>query len=351
MNSIFDTSRNQILILLGNYLGLKKKEFNGVNLWAKDAFTRVEAYVQNGKMVRGGLVMLAAGMFGKRAGKDAVKVAAAVELIHAAFLIQDDVMDRDLLRRGKKTIHAQYTDIGQGKSCTDSLHFGEGMAVCVSDLVFFAAFDLLASVKDKMVAQKLIQYYAKEFSNVALGQMQDVYFGCSPAIPQKKDVFSIYKYKTARYTFSLPLAAGALLGGASKRIIETLETLGEDLGIIFQIKDDELGLFGDEKKIGKPVGSDIKEGKKTLFYLALLDVVTPTEREKLSHIFGNPGITEGDVQYVRGLIETHEIRKEVLGEVNRYYNRAKKKIDTLPVETKYRALLQDLLEFNLMRTK
>ena len=118
-------------------------------------------------------------------------------------------MDKDTVRRGLEAIHVQY---------------GEAIGICVGDLLFFLGYELLTP--------SVIALASREFANVAVAQMQDVSGG--------GDTLATYTYKTARYTFSLPMMAGAILAGADKNTTDLLEKLGEAMGLLFQIRDDEL---------------------------------------------------------------------------------------------------------------
>jgi geranylgeranyl diphosphate synthase type I len=153
----------------------------------------------------------------KKNVNEALPLACALELFHAAFLIHDDIMDGDAVRRGKPSMHAQV---------------GESVALSIGDMAIFCGYDVLSHL-----GQELVSYISRELANVTVAQMHDVY----PREEQTRDaLLHTYTYKTARYTFSLPLAAGAILAGAPGETIAQLERLGESMGILFQIRDDEL---------------------------------------------------------------------------------------------------------------
>ena len=119
--------------------------------------------------------------------------------------------------------------------------------------------------------------------------MQDVAASQTVKRLSEDDILSVYRYKTARYTFSLPLVAGAKLARASDTDLAVLDSLGEDIGIMFQIRDDELNLLGDPQITGKSKGSDVREHKQTLLSLYLakstqgssLPLLSPEELAKL----------------------------------------------------------------------
>ncbi len=179
--------------------------------------------------------------------------------------------------------------------------------------------------------------------------MLDVESGSTPGPLPERRILEIYRYKTARYSFYLPLAAGWALGGGRPAVRPALERLGEDLGLVFQIKDDELGLFGSAAATGKPVGSDIREGKKTLYASGLLLRAAGADAERLGRIFGRPGATDADIGFVRDLADRSGVREEVRRVMLRLARRAAREIAALPVRDRHRELLRGLLAYIVER--
>ncbi|MBS3128821.1 polyprenyl synthetase family protein [Candidatus Woesearchaeota archaeon] len=350
MLSFFQDYKKSISTFLHSFLLQKKEQLRLINLWGQDSVTKLLNFVDQGKMLRGSLILFSYDLFQKKKNEELIKVAAALELIHSSLLIHDDIMDRDELRRGKKTMHTQYAE--HDTSMKDSQHFGEGMAICVGDMGFFFAYEILSTLNiEKTKKDNLIELFSKELMNVCLAQMQDLSAGASKKEVSEEDVLSLYKNKTARYTFSLPFMLGALLAGQHKKVLDQLSLLGEYLGLIFQIKDDELGIFGEEKTTGKPLGSDIKEGKQTLFSLYLFQTVTPEEKKRLQNIFGNASFTKDDLRYVRHLIEHKNIFEKVNHIIKKFKTQAEHLISNLPISSEKKKELRNLLEYNLERQK
>jgi len=319
--------------------------------WYFDAIDRISLFSTSGKMIRGGLILFTEEMFRCNYSKDGVYLAIATELLQSALLIHDDIMDKDTVRRGSKTIFFQYKEIGDKEGIEDSYHFGESMGVCVGDIALDMCFSAVGYVSNVKVVSRIIKKFGLELSIVGGGQMEDMYLSSSDYIPTEEEVISMYKMKTSRYSFSLPFGLGAILSEVDDKVIELLESLGEDLGIIFQIHDDEIGLFSNQETIGKPIGSDIKENKKTLFFVYLMRLATENEKTKLSKIFGNENITKEEVKVVLELIEKYKIREIVLKRKEEFANKAKEKISLLPVEDKYKKQLFELIDYNLSRNK
>ena len=244
---------------------------------------RIAEFCLRGKMIRGCLVFLGAEAAGGRADAD---IAAAMELFQAGLLVHDDIMDRDETRRGAPTIHARYAAEVRAAGAAEYLHIGEGLGICVGDLCYFEAFAALSrALAGHARCAEIAALCAELLSEVAVAQMADLRWAASEEEPGEADILAMYRCKTARYSFSLPLAVGALSAGASG-LVGPMTELGERLGILFQIRDDELGLFGSEERTGKPIGSDLREGKKTLFRARLLAAAPREELPRLEALFG-----------------------------------------------------------------
>ncbi|MBN1897898.1 MAG: polyprenyl synthetase family protein [Spirochaetes bacterium] len=351
MKTFFSKKRQLIGKYLIQFFKKKVKKLK-INRWGQDVIQRFEHFARQGKMIRGLLVILSYSMYKNRLDHNAVAVASAMELLHSSFLIHDDIMDKDLLRRGLKTIFHQYSELGKSEHFNQAYHFGESMGICAGDIGFFFSWEILSNLKLKSnIKDTILNYWAQENQYVGLAQMQDVYLGLSHKKIEEKDILDLYRYKTARYTFSLPLALGALMAGQKKNTVTRLEKIGENLGIIFQIQDDYLGLCGDVKITGKPVGSDIKEKKKTLYYLTLMEKVNKTEKEKLENIFGNPDITIPMIGFVQKLIEKYKIDSFIFHKMKVLSQKTAILITSLNIARKYKKILIELLEYSLARKK
>ena len=144
---------------------------------------------------------------------------------------------------------------------------------------------------------------------------------------------------------------GALLAEQDPKTLSHLEKIGEYLGIIFQIRDDELGLFGYESEIGKPIGTDLREGKQTLHYLSLLRMADAHQRDKLSAIMGKQDITTADIDYVRRLVIELGIKSEIDERISQLSSQARHLIDSMEgIRPECRQVLLDLLEYDVNRT-
>jgi geranylgeranyl diphosphate synthase type I len=309
--------------------------------WEGDLLQRLEPFATAGKLLRGCLVCFSYETFsGKPAGAEVLDAAAAIELAHSALLVHDDIMDDDALRRGEPAIHEQYRRMAEKKSLADAVHFGTSMALGAGDAALFLGMELLAGAPPE--AQRL---FARQLAATCAGQMQDIYLESAGAMPSKEAIYELMATKTAAYTVALPLMLGAALAGQPDTALERLREAGTAAGIIFQIRDDELGVLGDTAKTGKPVGSDITEGKKTLLYYYLMKKAGKDEHSRLDGIFGNPRATQEDIDYVRKSVEDRGVRILLNGEISAFERQASAAIDGLDLSETHRKEFAQLVAF------
>lgn len=352
MIAIIAASKSEIDVRIEEFLEEEIAALRTINQWGEDALIRIRDMSLQGKTIRGALSVFSYEMFGGRKRYAAIDLAVALELLQSAVLIHDDIIDRDDMRRGKPTIAKQYQDLAFTKGYTDPKHVGMSLAICAADLGFFLAFRRLCTIDASVeIVQKLMQLTSREMTIVGLGEMDDVSIASSAHIPTEDAVTSMYRYKTARYTFSLPLMAGAMLAGQTQTVIQRVEGLGEICGLIFQLRDDELALFGSVQETGKAVGNDIKENKKTILAIKLLRKVNPEEKEKLLNIFGNNQANTDDIAYVTALIEHYGIRTEIADEIARLRDTALATVAQLPTTQQYKQNFAEMLSFLENRTK
>lgn len=326
---------------------LKSKQAGKNDVWLNDFLKRLAPFAQNGKLLRGCLVCYSYRLCsGKQPDDKVINAAMAIELAHSALLIQDDVMDEDEYRRGSLSLHAQYARLGEDKKLADTQNFGTGMAICGSDIAIFFSYELLSrSVSGIDANNELQAVFSSTLSEVCQGQMQDIYLEGTDSIPDKKAIYELMEAKTASYSVALPLIVGAILAGAPQKTKQLLRSIGTDTGIIFQIRDDELGALGNQKELGKPVGSDIMKAKKTLLYYYLSKKCSEDERIKLGFIFGNQAADASDISYVQAVMRRHNIPKLLAKDVADLQKSALGSIKRLGLDKETAGQLKDFVEF------
>jgi geranylgeranyl diphosphate synthase type I len=323
-----------------------------VGKWGNDGVLRILNVTTQGKLLRSALLFLSAESLSHQYNHEiAVKTAAAIELFQTGLLVHDDIMDRDEKRRGFDSMHIQYKKILEQCGAKNPDRIGESLALCVGDMTFFLAFHIFSTIEPPHLSVKLINLFSSEIAKVGVAQMQDVYGGNSEKQVSKDEILSVYTYKTGRYTCGLPLVAGAIIAGANPQTIRHLWRLGTALGILYQIKDDWLNLFGDPQKTGKPVGSDIREGKQTLYRLFLLEKSDSKTKEKLRSLYGNPKITEKDTAFVQKEIKTLGVEEEINIIVEKQKEIVNEVLSHLPIPKDKRVLFDEFIRYITEREK
>ena len=241
-----------------------------------------------------------------------LKTSVSIELIHAFLLMHDDIIDRDDMRRGKKTIHAKYRDYNKRFLLNkDSEHFGQSISIVLGDFIYSLGNQVL--FESKFETEYIIQALNKLQSIVGrtcVGEIQDVYMEYKKSVTDE-EILNMYENKTAKYTFEGPLHLGAVLAGADDAFCDKLSTYAIPLGIAFQIRDDILGVFGDEKKTGKSAHSDIMEGKKTFMVNRTYENATTDQKSALNDLLGNKDIDAKGIKKFQEIVVDTGARDEV----------------------------------------
>lgn len=276
---------------------------------------------------------------------EVIKIGAAYEIFHAAILAHDDISDLSPLRRGQKSL---YRALGGN-------HHGISQAINLGDAGYFLATKVISESdfpdKEK---NKALAHFSKTMVATATGQMLDIELPHLGGKRVEEDVIKIMKLKTGQYSASAPLQIGAILAGVDQKLLGCLGLFGENLGIAFQIQDDILGVFGDEKELGKSTTSDIEEGKNTLLITEALKRANPAQREILDKYYG-----KGD-QGNLGDRGVKEIRKVFLetGSLDysrqkgvKYVLRAKSIIPKITKDKRWLQILTEMADFLVQRSK
>lgn len=319
--------------------------------WRQDIRERLSEMVKGGKMVRGSLVIITHDIYGGKNEEDCLRTAAAIELLHTGILMHDDIIDKDDHRRGMQTFKKQYQDLAEEESIDDGDHFGISMGLAGGDVSFFLGQNLISKIESNGENRgRIMELVFDEFANVGLAEQVDVYAGYSQNELDEDEIMKLYRDKTARYTFSLPFNAGAILAGVDEEEQEKLYRLGEKMGVIFQLKDDELGLFGEEDQTGKSVGSDLDENKKTLHRHLLLHKLPEDEREDLKQKLRGELSREEKTEIIE-MMEEKGVREEVRGKMENIAEDTIAEIDELDLDEESKNFLRKMTDFCLNRKK
>lgn len=347
-----DGVKRDVSAILDSYLRAAGRRYRAINAWGPDAAGRLRAFVRTGKMLRAGMVVVGHAAAGRRPGPAALRAGAAVELIQAGLLIHDDIIDRDSVRRGGPSLHVQYSRVGRKAGALDAPRFGEGMGICLGDIALFMGYEILAGLPAAPARRaRILRLWSDDLCRVGLAQMQDLEFGQTCPDASEAEIRRLYVNKTGRYTFSAPLRTGAVLGGAGVGLTAGLAALGETLGLLFQMRDDELGLYGTSAAIGKPLGSDVREAKLTLFMRRLFDRASARDRRRLAALFGNPGFRAAQLREVRAMAERSGVRAVMVREMERLRAKAGRMIGGLDLPSASHSRLLSLLDYVVERDR
>ena len=225
-----------------------------------------------GKRLRAMLTILGYEMSGNEVNGAVVKAAVVMEIFHLGLLIQDDFMDRDMVRRGVKTLIARY----------DDSHTGNFVSMLAGDYTFGWGMELITNLKfSNSQIVGAIKVWGKYFTRVGYGQTLD-----GLDIADDETILKILAIKSGEYSCVLPLLLGARLGGADKKLLDNLEKFGMELGWVFQLRDDWLGYDKDMAKMGKKTYATMYGKEKTL---EAIDAHMNKARSLVSGISSLPG--------------------------------------------------------------
>lgn len=274
LNEYFDEIIKNVNQEINNYIRGNVRDLYDASLYL---------FTAGGKRLRPLFLVASSDLF-KGDRKRAYKAAAAVEILHNFTLIHDDIMDQDTLRRGMPTVHVKW---------------GVPLAILAGDLLHAKAFEALIDALKDLDSETIyrgISEFSRSVIIIAEGQALDMSFETRDNVTEEEYIDMITK-KTAQL-FSCSTYLGGLVAGANDNELQLLKEFGINTGIAFQIIDDILGLTADEKELGKPIYSDIREGKKTILVIHALMKAGDEERRIIKE-----GLGSKDFSKVKGAAE------------------------------------------------
>jgi geranylgeranyl diphosphate synthase type I len=277
----------------------------------------------------------------------AIDAGAALEMLHTAALVHDDVIDASVSRHGTETVHMTFAGRHRaGGWAGDSGRFGDGVAIILGDLALVYSRLLLVGaspearvVFDEMTVEVNVGQYL-DIVGTALGLASDPDVGMGRA-------GRINRYKTAKYTVERPLHLGAALA-APHRLAElqpALSRFGVPLGEAFQLRDDLLGAFGDPAVTGKPVGDDLREGKPTVLANLAFQWARGSDADDFGKLFGRADLDDAGVSRLLAIIESTGARSHVENAIHDLVGAATAELPTLPLTGESISALGELAAF------
>jgi geranylgeranyl diphosphate synthase type I len=297
---------------IADYFQTQIFEASKVNSIAGEIMQNLEHLIlAGGKRFRPALVYYTYLACGGKDHKIAKKLGLSLEIFHTFALIHDDIIDLSLTRRGVPTLEKVYQEkFASTMQPSDIKHQAMSAAILGGDYAHTLADKIIQEMELESSLKEIIGklYYQMQFELVA-GQIDDCFgvglteIGDLTEEKVKKMLIS----KSGNYSVQKPILLGASLSGMQNGRLQTLGRAGERLGLVFQIKDDILGIFGSPKETGKPAGIDIVEGKKTLLMLRTFEKATTEEKTTLNSILGNSRTGVAEIEWVKDTIKKYKI--------------------------------------------
>jgi octaprenyl-diphosphate synthase len=318
---LFDLLRDDIVAI--------EEQFGRDTISNVAAITEIGEYLRagGGKRIRPALLLLSAKLLDYK-GDGAVKLASVVEIIHTATLVHDDIIDEAQLRRGRPAANTQW---------------GNSMCVLAGDWLYMQAFKIAVQERNFRILDVLVEL-TQQLVEGELLQMEEL--GKLISLSEYLDLI----YRKTACLFSVCMRVGGILGGATEVQEDRLGQYGRDLGIAFQIVDDVLDLTASESVLGKPVASDLREGKATMAVIHALERCTAAERRQIETVLRDRafnGVTHADILTILDKYDSLDFAHQ---EAARYAESARKAICIFPDSEFKRALLW-APEFVVVREK
>ena len=288
--------------------------------------------INGGKRLRPYMVIKSCQILGGKTSK-AMQAASAVEMVHNFTLVHDDIMDNDEMRHGVPTVHKK---------------FGMPVAILAGDVLFSKAFQIISDVKlSGNSMTQLISRLATACVEVCEGQIMDIKMAEGKKIPSQSEYIKMIGKKTAAL-FDVSCAMGAICATNKTTDVANLSSFGNNLGIAFQITDDLIGVMGDPKVTKKPVGNDLREGKKSLPILMAIKSAKGKNKAIILEAFGNQKASKSDVKKAVDVIRALGIEENVRSQALKYAERAEKSLSKYSGASKKE--LVELLDFVVKRS-
>jgi octaprenyl-diphosphate synthase len=296
---------NRIFELLREDLAAIEREFGRDTVSSVRAITEIGEYLRRGggKRLRPALLLLSARLFGRN-GDSAIRLGAVMEIIHTATLVHDDIIDEAETRRGRPSANTQW---------------GNSKCVLAGDWLYMQSFKIAVQERNFRVLDVLIDLTQRMVEGELL-QIEKI-----GKIITLEEHFELIDRKTA-CLFAVCTRMGAILGRAGEEQERAMAEYGHDLGMAFQIVDDVLDLTASEEVLGKPVASDLREGKATMAVLHALARCSPDERRAIEKVMTERAFNGVTHEQILGILTRYGSIDAAMAEANRYADHARQEM-------------------------
>jgi len=312
-----------------------------------------EFILREGKRIRPILFCIGYLSYSKKTPPGLYRSALSLELLHDFMLVHDDIIDKSNMRRGKPSMHSLLKNYLAG--CKETKFDSKDLAIVVGDVMYAMALDAFLAVKEnKDRKESSLRKLISAALYTGSGEFIELLLGVKPIEKVlRQDVYKIYDYKTANYTFAYPLTMGASLAGANPKEIKKLYSYGILLGRAFQIKDDIIGTFGREKEIGKSNLTDIREAKRTLLVWHAFNYADKKDKLAIKKILESKSARTPELLKMREIIIKTGSLSYAQNQIKKLYSQALDKVYALQIDGKYKQALmnfsQKIFETNLIK--
>ncbi|MFX1338694.1 MAG: polyprenyl synthetase family protein [Promethearchaeota archaeon] len=308
-----------------------KKLGNVKNNFLNTYYSELKDYfLSGGKRIRPLLCVATYNAFKEGKGDEIIIPSVGVEFLHNASLVHDDIIDKDDFRRGKPAFHYRFKKLHAKYSLKKMIadDFGTSIGIIGGDSAFFIGLEaFLFNDFDKLLNIKAIECYEQAFIEISDGVLIEIDMVNQKDL-QIQDYIEMISLKTGAL-IEKSIMIGATYAEVEDKYKQLLSTYGMNLGIIFQIIDDILGTFGDEKVTGKPTDGDIREGKKTCLLIESLNKLEKNKRKILENLIEKSEMEEADVLHVKELFQEADAINSCKDLANKYYREAKSALEEL----------------------
>lgn len=308
---------------------LVEDEFNNLDLpkQPNNLYAPIKyALTQGGKRMRPVLTLMACNIFSDNI-EPAIKPALGLEIFHNFTLLHDDIMDCSDLRRGHPTVHSKWNN---------------NIAILAGDAMAFVAMQYVAAAPQN-VAQQVSEIFNRTALEVCEGQQFDMDFETSNNV-HEKDYINMIRLKTA----VLPAAClkiGALIGGANEEQAQHLYNLGINVGLAFQLQDDYLDVFSTPDVLGKPIGGDIVENKKTFLLIKTLGKLDVIQRNDLLKYLADKTVERYEkVSYVTDIYTRMKVADDCRKKIEKYFAAAYNELSAIDVDNSRLEMLRAFMD-------
>lgn len=281
-----------------------------------------------------------------------LRIAASLDLLHVSALVHDDFIDAADTRRGQPAAHRQYEEVHRDRTGRgDAAHFGASAAVILGDMLLMWSADMFdtSGAANLDAARRELSRMRME---VTAGQFLDISaaFDVADDDDALRVANTVLEYKSASYSIRRPAMIGARLAGADEDVVEGLGRFGSHIGHAFQLRDDVLGVFGDEQVTGKPTGGDLREGKATVLVLGALETSSGDDRAHLESVLASGASTDDDIARATAIIEASGARANVEAMIDEHLDAGLAALEHTPLTDDGRTALTRLAELSVRRT-